>query len=281
MFLASLLVDKTAPVLGTLTASPNPTKGAPTIVASAALTEANLLQAAEYWWGTTDPGVGKGTRVFNSTVANGNVSIPISTLGRPAGNTTLNVRVQDGAGNWSKAASTTVTIQPNLIFASGFEGTTPTDWSGRTRTGVANTTAAKMAGNRGLAVTANGATQAYVTDTKPAAENTYHASFQFNRNTLTNGTATALTIFEGRSGITATSGNQVFAIQFRMAGTQAQLRLQYRSGATTVAGAWVNLASGAHRFRWTTPPASGRATGRSASRSTAPRCRRLRRPEPT
>ena len=77
LYAINLIVDKTAPVLGTLTATPNPTNGAATITFTAPLTEAVGLANAEYWLGTTDPGVGQGTAApVSSSTSQAVVTVP-------------------------------------------------------------------------------------------------------------------------------------------------------------------------------------------------------------
>jgi hypothetical protein len=239
----SLTVDKTAPVLGTLTAGPNPTNGAANVSVSATVTDASLIQGAEYWIGTTDPGVGKATAVPSLSQAGSTltVTVPVGTLN--PGTYQLNLRVKDAAGNWSKAGTVSVTVtRPNPIFSSNFESGALSDWSSVTGTPSVTTTAKlptanEPASTRGLQV--NGTGVNYVTDLTPAAEQSYHARFAFNRNTLVAGT-NGMTIMEGRS---ATA--QLFAVQFRMNGATAQLRI-VRAG---TAGGWVNLAPGTHTIQ--------------------------------
>ncbi|HZC52732.1 MAG TPA: hypothetical protein VE441_09575, partial [Mycobacterium sp.] len=250
LYAINLIVDKTAPVLGTPTATPNPTNGAATITVTAPLTEATGLGSAEFWLGTTDPGVGHGT-VVSVSASNGQAIVIIPTAGIASGVQRINIRVQDTAGNWSNAVNTSVTVsRPNGIFANNFEPTDPA-WSATTGT-ASNTAAAAMpntnetGSTRGLQVTMAGGNAneaSYRTDTSPSAETGYHARFVFNRNTLTPGTNanTVLTIFETR---TATNGS-VFALQYRMNGGTPQLRtVLTRSTGTRVNGAWVNLAAG-------------------------------------
>ena len=62
LFGVDLVVDKTAPVLGAVVATPNPTNGAATLTLTAPVNETSFA-AAEFWLGSTDPGAGKGTRV--------------------------------------------------------------------------------------------------------------------------------------------------------------------------------------------------------------------------
>ncbi|MFF1819677.1 multicopper oxidase domain-containing protein [Kribbella sp. NPDC058245] len=265
LFAVNLVVDKTAPVLGALTATPNPTGGAAVLTLTAPVTDASLIAKAEYWLGSTDPGVGKGISVPVSVVA-GKVQVTVPLASVVPGNQVFNLRVQDLAGNWSKAVSTTVSVQrPNGIFSDGFESGGFGFWSSSTG-GVANTTTAALPGPlepgsvRGLQVTLPGA--AYLTDNTPAAETSYHARFVFNRNTLTSGTnpATALSLLQARTGASA----QVFALEYRFTAGSAQVRtLMDRSAAGTLTGAWVTLTPGTHTLQvdWTSGPATGTTAG--------------------
>ena len=259
--LVRLLVDKTAPVLGLLSGSPNPTNGATTLTLSAAVTEAVLpsyvgprFQAAEYWTGTTDPGVGKATRVQITDAPTG-VTAAIPLGGVLPGTVQFNLRVQDAAGNWSNAVATSVqVVRGNAIFSDTFDSGNLLAWTSRT----GGVTAALAAGipfgglNYGLAATlAGGATNApaYVTDDTPLNETAYHAQFSFNPNTLSSGsgTTTWLTVFEGR-----TTAGQAFAVQFHRSGTSptaAQLRIVLNRTLGSTTGTAYSLGAGAHTVR--------------------------------
>ncbi len=251
IYAMNLIVDKTAPVLGAVTGSPSPTNGAATLTLTASVSE-TTIGIAEFWLGTTDPGVGKGTSAAFSVVG-GNVVVTVPMAGIPSGSTRFNLRVQDTAGNWSKAVNTTVTVLQNVIFSSGFSvAAAPFGWSSSTGA-LTVTTAAGIpsgGGNTGLQVTlagnnTNGAR--YVTDTSPTAETAYHASFAFNANTLTSGNNanSVITLFEGR-----TANAQVFAVQFHKTGGVNQIRIvMQRSSGGALTGGWVNLAAGAHTIR--------------------------------
>ncbi|MFK4087737.1 multicopper oxidase domain-containing protein [Kribbella sp. NPDC020789] len=265
LFAVNLVVDKTAPVLGALTAAPNPTNGADTLTLTAPVTDASLIAKAEYWLGSTDPGVGKGLSVPVSVVA-GKVQVTVPLASVPPGNQVFNLRVQDLAGNWSKPVGTTVSVQrPNRIFSDDFESGGFGFWSSSTGP-VANTTTAarpsplEPGSLRGLQVTLPGT--GYLTDSTPAAETSYHARFVFNRNTLTSGTnpGTALSLLQTR---TAANG-QVFALEYRFTAGSAQVRtILDRSGAAALTGAWVTLTPGNHTLQvdWTSGPATGGSAG--------------------
>ena len=229
--------------------------------------DASLIAAVEYWFGTVDPGVGLGSTVPVSVVG-GNVVATVPLTGLTAGAQQVNLRVKDLAGNWSNVRSGTVTVvRPNPIFSDSFSSGPVPPWSAATGRVLRSTTAGIPFGgsNSGLMVTLpGGATNrvSYLTDNTPVNETTYHASFSFNRNTLTSGNnaATALTLFDGR---TAANG-QVFALQYRLTGGAVQVRtVLSRTGAAAVNGAWVTLPAGAHTLRvdWTSGPATGGAAG--------------------
>ncbi len=251
-----LVVDKVAPVLGAaLVGTPNPTNGVANLTLTAPVTESVGLGNAEFWLGTTDPGVGKGTSVSVGFDNNGNAVATVPLAGLPLGTQRFNLRVQDTAGNWSNAVNTMVTVsKPNAIFSGLFEvGTSPFGWSSATGS-VSTSTAAKQStaiesgSTMGLAATVGtsggaAARLSYVSDTTPAAETSYHAQFAFNRNSLTSGAANnVLTIFEGR----AANDSQVFAVQFRMNGSTPQVRAVLGLNKKSVTGAWVNLGNGSH-----------------------------------
>ncbi|HET7398541.1 MAG TPA: multicopper oxidase domain-containing protein [Intrasporangium sp.] len=257
-----LVVDKVPPVLGALTAAPNPTLGSDTVTLTAPVNETGF-QAAEYWLGTTDPGPGKGVRVPVS-YAGGSVSASVATAGIPFGQQRFNLRVLDLAGNWSNAVNTTVQVdRPNPIFSDTFDGGNLSRWS--VSTGSPTVTAAagipQTTGNLGMQVTlATGSrSAAYVTDNSPIGETTYHAAFAFDPNTLTGNTP--LTLFEGR---TATA--QAFSLQYLRATASAARRVRIvmtRSGTTALTGPWVTLVPGAHTLRldWRSGPATGATAG--------------------
>lgn len=268
LFGVDLIVDKVPPVLGAVVAAPNPTNGAANVTLTAPVNEVSFA-TAEFWIGTVDPGVGKGIRVPVSLVGT-NIVVTVPLAGIPIGVQRFNLRVQDLAGNWSNAVNTTVTVtRPNAIFSDTFDSGTLAAWSASTG-GVSVTAAAGIpAGgtNRGLQVTLPGGTGnalSFVTDTTPSVENSYHASFSFNPNTLTSGVNpnSVFTLFEARSG----TGAQIFTVQFHRTGGVAQVRTVIRTGATgatSTFGAWVTVTDVAHTLQvdWLAGPATGAGAG--------------------
>jgi hypothetical protein len=251
LYPVSLTVDKAAPVLGALTVTPNPTAGAANVSVSAPVTDASIIAAAEFWFGTVDPGVGKGSSVPVSVV-NGKIVVTVPLSNTPGGTQQLNLRVMDLAGNWSKVSTASVVVQkPNTIFNNKFE---PSDFGAWATTGnVASAAAAAIPNSnetgttRGLQVTMPGARAnraSYVTDTTPIGESTYHVRFAFNPSQLT--ATTVLTVFEAR-----TAGNgQVFTLQYAVNGGVRQIRtVLSRSTGAALIGPWVTLTSGAHVLR--------------------------------
>jgi FtsP/CotA-like multicopper oxidase with cupredoxin domain len=243
LYAVNLVVDKAAPVLGVLTATPNPTNGAANITLSAPVSDASTLATAEYWLGTVDPGVGHASAVPVSIVSGKIVvTVPVGTV--PAGTQQFNLRVKDLAGNWSKAISVSVqVVKPNLIFKNGFEVSEPA-WSASTGP-VSYSAAAAMEAARGMQVTPTTGNRAgYLTDNSPTAEPTYHARFAVNPNNLTSGSAaaTVLTLFQA----TTAANGQVFAVQYhRVNQGTAQVRVVYnRSTGAAVTGNWYTVAVG-------------------------------------
>lgn len=266
LFPATLVVDRTAPQLTSLTGSPNPTNNAASLTLTGATNE-TAFRAAEFWRGT-DPGVGHATSVPVSYV-NGSVVVSVPLAGVPAGSQTFGLRVQDTAGNWSNARTATVSVtRTSAIFSDNFDSGGLTAWSGSSG-GVAVTAAAGIGGggtNRGLAVTLAGRAAnapGYVVDSTPGGETLYDAQFAVNANSLTTGTGnnSIVNLFEARTA----AGGQVYALQYRGSGATASVRvvLSRSGGLAAVNGAWVTLGTGAHTLKtaWRSGPATGSVRG--------------------
>ncbi|WP_295697347.1 multicopper oxidase domain-containing protein [Lapillicoccus sp.] len=254
-FTASFLVDKTAPTLGALTVTPNPTNGAALITARVPYTDASgTIGAAEFWFGTADPGVGRATPITVSLGTDGVASIDIPTSGIAAGTQTLNVRIADKAGNWSGIATTPVTVVPPPVLADTFDGTLNPAWAvtagpvGTIGVSPSANLPAAAATKSGVLVTyptTGGARQpAYITRSFGTSLTTAHVDIDVDATTLATGGATP-TILAVR---TATGGN-VFAVQLRTVGAGATATRQVRTlmflpGGGNRQGAWVTIPNG-------------------------------------
>jgi hypothetical protein len=117
----TLTVDKTRPTLGGVSVSPNPTLGATTVTLSATATDPapapTGIRRAE-WWRGTDPGIGKAnamTVTGSGTTATLSATIDVSDFGD--GTSTLRLRVQDLARNWSAVSSTDLAVRSPLFYS--------------------------------------------------------------------------------------------------------------------------------------------------------------------
>jgi len=263
-----LEVDKTAPTLGALTAAPNPTAGATTMTLTAPVTGDTMLQTAELWTGATDPGVGKATRVSVGLVG-GSAVVTVPLASYPVGTTAFNLRVQDMAGNWSNATSTSVTISNvpgSGLLSDTFDSGNLNLWSSRTGAPVVSSTAGLLPNNGvNLGLLTTLPQTRYVTDNGPAAEPAYHARFAFSGAAMrvASGNNLAITVFDAR-----TTNGSAYSVQVGRTGggTGAVNRVRVvmsRSGATPVTGGWVTLPAGAHQLQtdWLAGPATGTGQG--------------------
>ena len=265
LFTFNLEVDKLAPVLSALTATPNPVQAAALLTLTAAVNE-TAFAGAEVWVGTLDPGAGRASAATVSfSAVTGKVTVT-TTVPQLSGATQFNLRVKDAAGNWSNAVNASVmVVRPNPIFANGFDLGSLAAWSARTGAVSATAAAGIPAGTTGLQVSMPGGAAnraSYLSDTSPTVESTYFAKFQLNANTLTSGpsSATVLTLFQARSA----TGAQVFTLQTRRAANVPQVRtVLSQAGAAAVTGAWVNLTSGpnAIALAWNSGPPTGVGAG--------------------
>ena len=112
-----LVVDKTGPVISSVSAAPNPTNGAPSVTLSASTTDNLSSVVTAEWFTGADPGVGNGTPMTISGGGPFNLAASINVSGWNPGNYTLYVRARDAAGNWSSAGSTTLAVTQALYFS--------------------------------------------------------------------------------------------------------------------------------------------------------------------
>lgn len=128
--------DSQPPVVEGLSASPNPTGGAPTVslaaVASDLTTGCSNIQGAEYWIGSPDPGQGNATPMNPSDGAFDSarelIEATVDVSGLPKGLHTIWVRAQDAMG-WGNPSS--LQLQVGLAETVGIYKIT---YSRRTRT---------------------------------------------------------------------------------------------------------------------------------------------------
>ncbi|MBM6400013.1 multicopper oxidase domain-containing protein [Phycicoccus sonneratiae] len=125
-----LVIDKTAPTLGALALTPNPTAGALQATLSGTVgTDPSGPVSVEYFVGT-DPGVGRGTAVVPS--ATGTFSAGVDTRTLPEGANRVVVRARDAAGNVRTATATLTVTRP--LWFSTLGALNPTGVTGTART---------------------------------------------------------------------------------------------------------------------------------------------------
>lgn len=115
---ALLMVDKQAPTLSGVTIAPNPTQGARTATLSLTASDTSGTVGGAEWFIGTDPGAGKGTAFGAGTGASPrSMTTTIDTSQLPEGVTTVLVRAQDAAGNWSALARQQLTVTAPLWYS--------------------------------------------------------------------------------------------------------------------------------------------------------------------
>ncbi len=255
---ATLYIDKVAPVISSVSFSPNPTNGADsatlTAVGSDSTTGGLNITAAEWFIGT-DPGKGNATpfvAAFGSPNLTANVVLDLHTY--LVGSYTFSVRMKDAAGNWSATSTATLNVNQlaNSIFANSFASTaSPYGWSSRTgnaaRFVVSTAANMKDTGTNGMALNVSAGASGFVTHTIPAGfgASSYHARFYVNPNGATLGSATP-TIFAAMSG-TTTAVN----VQLRLNAGSYQVRaVVNRNGGTTVTNWYAISGSTAIEIAW-------------------------------
>jgi FtsP/CotA-like multicopper oxidase with cupredoxin domain len=259
---ATLTIDKTKPTVSGASASPNPTNGAVTVTLTAMATDTGATVsniAAGEWFEGADPGAGMGRAmaaadgVFDSTSEGLTAQLNVVTLGWAAGNHTVSLRAKDAAGNWSTVATVVINVVlPNAIFSDSFESGNFAAWSSAVGVatgggpGISVTTAAKMTavGTLGMQALLAGNTPAFVTDTTPVLDPSYHARFYFNPNGALTGNNQQQTIFAGFNA----AGTSIFSVQYRRqnagGGTYQIRAVVTRAGGTTVTN-WYTITNNA------------------------------------
>lgn len=240
----TLLVDRDQASVSGVTASPNPANNVTSIQLTASASDPTTNLVAAEWFRNVDPGLGRGAPMsaadgsFSSKTEGLKATININ--GWPTGVQTLYVRVRDAAGNWSRAAQATLTvIRPEAIFSDGFEAGSLAAWNSVTGSSrVSVTSRSALVGTQGMEIALNGSSSAYVTDTSPSSEASYHARFYFDPHSLSTGRS-AHTIFAGLNAASA----RLFRVQYQSSGGQYRVRLiVLRAGGSTTTR-WVTISN--------------------------------------
>jgi len=114
----TLLIDKIKPLVSLVSATPNPTLGAPSVTLTATVTDAGTAITRGEWFTGADPGVGNATAMtLSGTGPWGLSSAPIDVSSWSEGAYTLNVRARDAAGNWSLPVATVLNVSGPLSFS--------------------------------------------------------------------------------------------------------------------------------------------------------------------
>ncbi len=239
----ALRIDKTVPTLAGVTVALDQPIGPSTATvtltppADAAVNGyASGVVGGEYW---INPPTGTAPTPGGGTPFVGTAPIAIPLTGFAAGSYTVNVRVKDGAGNWSTPVRTaTFSVVLDQIFSNGFEtGNRPWGWSNastNTASRLNVVTNPALVGSRSLQAQGNNTN--YVQYNFGGASNptvtTMDARFTFRPNGYN---STGKDILEAASN---TNFNTiVFRVRYRLNGTQPQVQLQ---GSTTNPS-WVNV----------------------------------------
>jgi hypothetical protein len=111
-----LVIDKAAPTISAVSASPNPVVAPATVTLTATVTDTGTLTRAE-WFRGTDPGLGNGTPMTISGSGPYTVTATINPATLGDGAQTLRVRARDAAGNWSLSGSTVLTVRSPLLYS--------------------------------------------------------------------------------------------------------------------------------------------------------------------
>ncbi len=201
--LASFLVDTVKPAISGLSAAATAgaTPATVTVTANLAGTQSSDITGGEVWFGTVDPGVGRATHVtvsYSGTSAT--FTIPVAQL--PLGTTTINVRLQDKAGNWSAAGTTTYTLAPTGVTALTFD-TSSFPGAGWTATGgVSRRTTSPTLGTTGYLRATGGRLPAYVANAAPTPVALASAQLLLRGDTLSVPAGKSVTVYRGLYGTT-------------------------------------------------------------------------------
>jgi hypothetical protein len=245
-------VDRAGPALSALAGVPG-AGGVVTLTANA--TDAATGVAAAEWYEGADPGVGKARLVTVTATGATTAGLSAALSGLAKGDHTLWVRAKDAAGNWGKAVSTTVTVNPAAtIFVNTFDAGNADAWSQRVGALQVGPSAAFSNSN---ALTVTGRNGMYVLDNGPTAERNLHAQFGFAAGAYST-KGTTVDLFQGRAG----SGASVLKVQYQTTNAGvSQLRVGLQTSAGWKYSNWSTIAKTAVTVKvdWTAASA-GNAT---------------------
>ena len=128
----TLVVDKTAPVINSLTITPNPAVGVSTLTVDATVVDATTGVAAGEWFLGAAPAPGSGTPLGSLSATGPSpyaVTGTIDAADLGEGTFDVRVRFKDPAGNWGAASTANVTVTP-AIYLSTLGNTNPPGLAG-------------------------------------------------------------------------------------------------------------------------------------------------------
>jgi hypothetical protein len=228
-------VDRAGPIVSAFAGTPD-ASGVVTLTANA--TDALSGVAVAEWYEGADPGVGFAKPVTVTATGPTTAGLSATVAGLANGNHTFWVRARDAAGNWGKAVSTTVTVNPAaMIYANTFNAGNADAWSQRVGTVQVGPSAA-FSNSPALTVTGRAAT--YLVDSSPNSEKNLHVQFGFAAGTYDTQGAT-VDLFQSRT----STGASVLTVQYQRTKTGVS---QLRVGVQT-SGGWKYSA-------WSTVPTS-------------------------
>lgn len=126
MATTTLIIDKAAPVVTGVTATPNPLLSATAVTLSASATDVGTppsVTQAE-WFTGADPGIGNATPMTITGTGPWSLSASINVSNWNDGLYTLNVRARDAVGNWSTPVTTVLNVTRPLFYST-FGNTNP------------------------------------------------------------------------------------------------------------------------------------------------------------
>jgi hypothetical protein len=141
--------------------------------------------------------------------------------------------------------TSTATARPDIIFADSFESGSLGAWASSITDGgnLSVSTAAALAGTRGMQAVINDNNSIYVTDGTPLAEKSYRARFYFDPNSIAMAKNNAFLIFRGLN----SSRTAVLQVEMRYYSSQYQLRASaLNDGNSLLSSSWIVLTDTSH-----------------------------------